>query len=130
MPAPAPGPVVADIGVKTFAQINSTLSALTGVPTTDAAVNATYQAVQQQLPPIPTLEAFSSANQVGIAQLAIQYCNEMVNNPTYLTQLLPGVTLSAGLFSSQAGIDSVTGPLAAKVLGSGLNHSPAASTIL
>ncbi len=128
-PAPAPGPVVADIGVKTFAQVNATLSALTGVPTTDANVSATYLAVQQQLPPIPTLEAFSSANQVGIAQLAIQYCNEMVNTPAYLSQMLPGVSLTAGLFSTQGGIDSVTGPLAAKVLGSGLNHSPAASTI-
>jgi len=127
-PAPAPGPVVADIGVKTFAQINSTLSALTGVPTTDTNVSATYLAVQQQLPPIPTLEGFSSSNQVGVAQLAVQYCNEMVNNPTYLAQMLPGVTLSAGLFSTQAGIDSVTGPLAAKVLSSGA-HQPAASTI-
>ncbi len=53
-PAPSPGPVVSDVGVKTFAQINATLSALTGVPTTDANVNATYLAVQQQLPPIPT----------------------------------------------------------------------------
>jgi hypothetical protein len=128
MPANAPGPVVADIGVKTFAQINSTLSALTGVPTTDANVVSTYQAVQQQLPPIPTLEGFSSSNQIGVAQLAIQYCNEMVNNPTYLAQMLPGVTLSAGLFSTQAGMDSVTGPLAAKVLASG-SHQPAATTM-
>jgi hypothetical protein len=127
-PAPAPGPVVADIGVKTFAQINSTLSALTGVPVTDANVSATYLAVQQQLPPIPTLEGFSSSNQVGVAQLAVQYCNEVVNNPTLLAQMLPSVTLSAGLFSTQAGIDSVTGPLAAKVLSSG-SHQPAASTI-
>jgi hypothetical protein len=127
-PAPAPGPVVADIGVKTFAQINATLSALTGVPTTDPNVNATYLAVQQQLPPNPTLEGFSSSNQVGVAQLAVQYCNEMVNNPTLLAQMLPGVTLSAGLFSTQSGIDSVTGPLAAKVLTSG-SHQPAASTI-
>ena len=127
-PAPAPGPVVADIGVKTFAQINATLSALTGVPTTDPNVNATYLAVQQQLPPNPTLEGFSSSNQVGVAQLAVQYCNEMVNNPTLLAQMLPGVTLSAGLFSTQGGIDSVTGPLAAKVLSSG-SHQPAASTV-
>jgi hypothetical protein len=127
-PGNAPGPVVADIGVKTFAQINATLSALTGVPTTDPNVVATYQAVQQQLPPNPTLEGFSSSNQVGVAQLAVQYCNEMVNNPTLLAQMLPGVTLSAGLFSSQAGIDSVSGPLAAKVLTSG-SHQPAASTL-
>jgi hypothetical protein len=129
IPAPAPGPVVADIGVKTFAQVNSTLSVLTGVPSTDPSVSATYLAVQQQLPPTPTLEAFSSANQVGIAQLAIQYCNVMVNNPTYLSKVLPGVTLSAGLFPSQAGMDSVTGPLAARVLGSGLHSMPAASTM-
>ena len=128
-PAPAPGPVAADIGVKTFAQINSTLSALTGVPTSDPNVSATYLAVQQQLPPTPTLEGFSSANQVGVAQLAIQYCNVMVNNPTYLTKVLPGVTLSAGLFASQAGMDSVTGPLAARLLGSGLKSQPAASTL-
>src|SRR6202453_4102126 len=127
-PAPAPGPVVADIGVKTFAQVNATLSALTGVPTTDPNVSTTYLTVQQQLPPNPTLEGFSSANQVGVAQLAVQYCNEMVNNPTLLAQMLPGVTLSAGLFSSQAGIDSVTGPLAAKVLASG-SHQPAATTM-
>ncbi|HEY2781608.1 MAG TPA: LamG domain-containing protein [Steroidobacteraceae bacterium] len=129
IPAPAPGPVVADIGVKTFAQVNATLSVLTGVPSTDPSVSATYLAVQQQLPPTPTLEAFSSANQVGIAQLAIQYCNVMVNNPSYLSKVLPGVTLSAGLFPSQAGMDSVTGPLAARVLGSGLHSMPAASTM-
>ncbi len=90
MPAPAPGPVVADIGVKTFAQVNSTLSVLTGVPTTDPNVSATYQAVQQQLPATPTLEAFSSANQVGIAQLAVQYCNVMVNNPSYFAKRTAG----------------------------------------
>jgi len=63
---------VAAIGVRTFAQINSSLSALTGVPTTQSAVFTTYQTVQQQLPAVSTLESFSSANQVGIAQLAIQ----------------------------------------------------------
>jgi hypothetical protein len=49
---------VSDIGVRTFAQVNSTLSELTGVPTTNTAVDATYLSVQQQLPHIPTLEAF------------------------------------------------------------------------
>jgi hypothetical protein len=129
IPAAAPGPVVADIGVKTFAQVNSTLSVLTGVPTTNPNVTAVYQAVQQQLPATPTLEAFSSANQVGIAQLAVQYCNVMVNNSSYLATVMPGVTLSASQFSSQAGIDQVTAPLAARVLGSGLHSMPAASTM-
>jgi hypothetical protein len=128
-PPPANGPVVADIGVRTFAQVNSTLSQLTGVPTTNPTVNATYLAVQQQLPANPTLEGFSSSNQIGVAQLAIQYCNVMVNTPSYVSQVLPGVTINGSLFSTQAGIDSVTSPLAVRVLGTGLNSQPQASTM-
>jgi Concanavalin A-like lectin/glucanases superfamily len=118
---------VAAIGVRTFAQINASLSALTGVPTNQAAVLGTYQAVQQQLPAIPTLESFSSANQVGIAQLAVQYCNVAVT--TNSQALLPGITLSASTFQSPAGINQVTGALAARVLGTGLNSQPAVSTV-
>src|SRR5450631_4036478 len=127
IPAPSPGPVVADIGVKTFAQINSTLSVLTGVPTTDPNVAAVYLAVQQQLPATPTLEGFSSANQVGIAQLAIQYCNVMVNNSTYAAGVLPGVTFNGSTYPGST--NTVTSALAARVLGSGLQHQPAASTV-
>ncbi len=96
----APGPIVADIGVRTFAQVNSTLSQLTGVPASTPAVNATYLAVQQQLPSDPTLEGFSSSNQIGIAQLAIQYCNAAVNSPTLQPQVY-GTTLSAGQFTTR-----------------------------
>jgi hypothetical protein len=129
-PPPAPGPVVADIGIRTFAQINSTLSQLTGVPTTDPTVNSTYLAVQQQLPANPTLEGFSSSDQIGVAQLAIQYCNVLVSNPTYasqLSQVLPGVTINGSLYPANAG--SVTSALAARVLGNGLHSQPLASTV-
>ena len=108
-PAPAPqptplGPVVADVGVRTFAQVNSTYSRITGVPTTNANVTTTYQAVQQQLPAWPTLEGYSSANQVGVAQLAIQYCNTMMNTPDLQAQMFPGVNFNnASLFSTPAG---------------------------
>ena len=118
---------VAAIGVRTFAQINSSLSLLTGVPTTQPAVSATYQAVQQQLPPVSTLESFSSANQVGIAQLAVQYCSVSIS--TSPQSLFPGVSFSATLFNSPAGINQVTSALAARVLGTGLNSQPAASTV-
>jgi hypothetical protein len=127
IPAAANGPVAADIGIKTFAQINSTLSVLTGVPTNDPNVSATYLAVQQQLPATPTLEGFSSANQVGVAQLAIQYCNVMVNNPTYLAKVMPGVTINGSTYPGNAG--AVTSALATRVLGTGLHSQPAASTV-
>jgi len=127
-PGFAPGPIAADIGVRTFAQVNSTLSQLTGVPVNNPAVSATYLAVQQQLPSNPTLEGFSSSNQIGVAQLAIQYCNAAVNSPTLQPQLY-GTTLSANQFTTVGGVNVVTSALAARVLGSGLNSQPAASTL-
>jgi hypothetical protein len=126
-PPPSPGPVVADIGVRTFAEVNSTLSQLTGVPTTNAAVIATYQAVQQQLPSDPTLEGFSSSNQVGIAQLAIQYCNVMVNTPAYASIVLPGIAINGSTYPGSTA--QVTNALAARVLGTGLGTSPAPSSV-
>jgi hypothetical protein len=121
------GPIVADIGVRTFSQVNSTLSQLTGVPINDPTVNPTYISVQQQLPSVPTLEAFSAANQVGTAQLAIQYCNTMVKNST-LAQQMFGVTLSATTYPAQT--NTITSALAARVLGGGsLPSQPALSTV-
>jgi hypothetical protein len=123
----SPGPIVADVGVRTFAQINSTLSQLTGVPTNNPAVAATYLAVQQQLPSDPTLEGFSSSNQIGVAQLAIQYCNVMVNTPAYASVVLPGVAINGSLYP--AGTATVTSALAARVLGNSPKSQPAASTV-
>jgi hypothetical protein len=135
--APADIPMVASVGVRTFAQINSSLNILSGVSANPAAVSAadmttittTYAAVQQQLPANPTLEGFSSGNQVGIAQMAVAYCNAMVDTPSIAQQVLPGVTFSPTLFQSQAGIDSVTSALAARALGVNLQSQPAASTM-
>jgi hypothetical protein len=122
----APGPIVADIGVRTFAQVNSTLSQLTGVPASTPAVNATYLAVQQQLPSDPTLEGFSSSNQIGIAQLAVQYCNAAVT----LQPQVYGTTLTPGMFPSGPGTATVTSALAARVLGSTpMASAPPASSI-
>jgi hypothetical protein len=124
----APGPIVADIGVRTFAQVNSTLSQLTGVPTTNPAVSATYLAVQQQLPANPTLEGFSSSNQIGVAQLAIQYCNVAANTPSLQSQLF-GSALSATQFTTPSGVNSVTNALANRLLGTGLKSQPATTTV-
>jgi hypothetical protein len=129
-PAPATQAPVADVGVRTFAQVNSTLSVLTGVPKTNTTVNTTYQSVQQQLPNLVTLEGYSAANQVGLAQLAIQYCNTMVNTPAYASVVLPGITLNSSTFSSTSGIQAVSSKLAARVVGSGnLTTSPQASQV-
>jgi hypothetical protein len=68
------------IGVHTFAEINATLSAMTGVPKTNSAVAATYIKVQQQLPTLANFDGFLAAQQMGITQLAVAYCNALVGN--------------------------------------------------
>jgi len=129
-PPPVALAAVSDIGVRTFAQVNSTLSVLTGVPKTNTTVNTTYRSVQQQLPNIPTLEAYSAANQVGVAQIAVQYCNTMVNTPAYASVIFPGITFNGTTFSTQAGINSVSNALAARVVGNGaLASQPSASAV-
>ncbi len=127
-PPPVPLAPSSDLGVRTFAQVNSTLSVLTGVPTTNTAVNTTYQSVQQQLPSIPTLEAYSSANQVGVAQIAVQYCNMMVTTPAYQAVVFPGITFNGSTFSTAAGINAVSSALAARVIGNGSLASQPAPT--
>jgi hypothetical protein len=128
-------PPSADFGVRLFAQTNSTFSQLTGIPTSNASVVTTYQSVQQQLPETSTLEAYSSADQVGVAQLAVQYCNQAVTT-TALT--LPGVTvpLSGTTYSSSTGTNQVANALAAMTAGTAalpsgttLSSQPAASTV-
>jgi hypothetical protein len=122
-PPPVALAAVADVGVRTFASINSALSVLTGVPSTNTTVNTTYQSVQQQLPNIPTLEAYSSANQVGVAQIAVQYCNTMVTTPSYQAAMFPGVTFNGSTFSTTAGINAVSNALAARVISNGASIS-------
>jgi hypothetical protein len=129
-PTPVPGPIVADVGVRTFAQVNSTYSALTGVPTNNAGVVKIYQSVQQQLPAAPTLESFSSANQVGIAQLAFQYCSQAMNTASLQQRIFPGVTFNGTTFPAQT--STVANDLAVLVVGKGvplLKSQPSAATV-
>jgi hypothetical protein len=122
-------PPAADVGVRSFAQVNSTLAQLTGVPSTNAAVVSTYQSVQQQLPPGNVLESYSSSNQVGVAQLAVQYCAQMLASPQ-LTQQVLGITLSGSTFNTAPGYSTVSTPLANLAVGGGsLAHQPAANTV-
>ena len=79
-PAPADLPAQSDIGVRTFSEINATMSDLTGVPTSNNAVLTKYNLLKQQLPSAEGLDAFGPANIIGIAQLAFEYCDRMIED--------------------------------------------------
>ena len=72
-----------DIGVRTFSEINATMSELTGVPT--STVYDTYNVLIQQLPSAENINAFVPANIIGISQLAFEYCGLLVEDATGLS---------------------------------------------
>ena len=76
-PDPA-APVSSDIGVRTFQEINASISAITGVRTTNSAVTGVYDTFIQQLPSVEAIDAFLPSHQMAIAQLALTSCSEMV----------------------------------------------------
>jgi hypothetical protein len=66
--------------VRTFDSINATMSALTGVSPNNASVKGTFTNIRQSLPAITDIQGFLSSHQTSVAQLALQYCNVMVND--------------------------------------------------
>jgi cytochrome c553 len=138
---PTPDPVVppaappmdlaaeSDVGLKTFDEINATLSQLTGVPQTNTRVVATFETVKQALPSIEKLGTFGPAQQTAIAQLAIQYCNQMVETPALRTAFFgsainpasPGTAYGS---SGSAAREGLIGDLLTKGKNTGLEWDP------
>jgi hypothetical protein len=65
------------------------MSQATGVPTSQADVLATFTAVRQQLPSSNNIEGFLSSQQMGITQLAIEYCNSLIEDQVLRSQMFP-----------------------------------------
>ncbi|MEM9171289.1 MAG: LamG domain-containing protein [Pseudomonadota bacterium] len=131
VPLAPPPPVdlvpVADIGVRTFEEIAATMSAVTGIPRTNPDVMTTYELVQQQMPVAPALDGFLASNQVGIAQLSVEYCNALLNDTGRRATYFPGLDFSASAnaaFGSQAGRNLLIDPLVDGIVGVNLASQP------
>ncbi len=108
------------------------MSAMTGVPVTNPNVADTYNRVREQLPTVENIEGFLSSHQVGAAQLAIEYCNELVNDGTLRAAYFPGFNFGASAataFDSPAERAQVTSPLIARAVGTGIATQPAAAAV-
>lgn len=133
-PPPAPAIPYPGIGVRDFAEINNTMSRVTGVPVANAVVSNTYQNVIQQLPTNNDPYSFVSAQQVGILRLSLDYCDQMVE-----TQPLRDAFFGAGsfdftatgdvAFNSQAKRDAIITPLVNNMVGTTLSDQPAQTDI-
>jgi len=134
-PAPTPQDLapMSDIGMKTFDEINASFSAITGVSKSEANVLASYLSVKQSLPTVESIEAFLASHQTAVGQLAVQYCNALVNTPALRDAMWPtfpwGSTVPAAFPASQS---ALVDPLLDRVLGTLVNPisiQPARATV-
>ena len=77
-PLPAADEAEPELGLRTFSQLNDTMSGLTGIDPNQGDVLATYSEVRDSLPATPTLLAFAPAQQIAIQRLATSYCGAVV----------------------------------------------------
>jgi len=126
-PTPVDGEPAADIGVRTFDEINLTMSNITTIPTTNSAIAATFALVKTQLPTIEDIATFSAAHEIGIAQLAIQYCDELVEDDSRRTAFFGGAFnfgATPSIAFAGANRDLVLNPLIDRTMNVGLSTQP------
>jgi hypothetical protein len=130
-PPVTPPPVVpsdldpeSEIGVRTFDEINASYAAITGIDPREPNVQNTYQTVRQSMPTIESAEAFLASHQVAIAQLAIEYCNALINDVGLRTSLFPGFPFDQPVATAFPGAgvteDLLFDPLLNRVIGSAI----------
>jgi hypothetical protein len=116
------------------------MSVMTGVPITTTKVKNTFDKVKQQLPSIENIGGFLSAQQMAMTQLAIQYCDALVEdidlrNP-FFEQVINNETVifnfneSANTAFDVEGRDLIINPLISKLIGSSLTSQPADSDVI
>lgn len=119
------------IGVRTFDEINATMAAVTGVDPQTTSVDMTFQNLRQSLPAIPNVQSFLSSHQVAVAQLAIEYCNALVEGPTAATYF-PGFDFNEPNTTtaySGAKRNLIIDPLIDNMMGIGIQTQPDFSSV-
>ncbi|WP_405243013.1 LamG domain-containing protein [Lentisalinibacter salinarum] len=107
-----------DVGVRVFDELNASMSQITGVPMTHPDVVQTFETVKQQLPTVESFGAFSSSQQVGVSQLAIEYCNALVEDTGLRAQVFPGFNFDAAVttaYGTPAARDQLLDPLITRI---------------
>ena len=102
-PPPAGTNPESEIGVRTFDEISQTMANITGVSPQSANVSATFALVKQSLPAIEAIDAIGSSHQIAVTQLAIEYCDSLVEDVTARQAYFPGFDFTSGPSASLAG---------------------------
>lgn len=132
------------VGLRTFEEIFVSMSEMTGVNPYDSArypqqkVLKTYydenagivSGIKQALPSTEDVSGFLAAHEMAVAQLAIAYCDELVEDTMLRASYFPGVNFGVGVdaaFPSSTEKNQVVSTLYNKMVGIGgttLNNMP------
>jgi hypothetical protein len=115
------------IGIRTFDEVNASMSRVTGIPASEPGIYETFIKVKQQLPTVENIDGFLSSHQMAITQMAIQYCDLLVSDETRRGTFFPGFnfTTNASTAFDLNGKEQITGPLLARFVGTDLETQPA-----
>lgn len=121
----------AKIGLRNFAQINASMSVLTGVNQNSSNVATTYQLVKQQLPTLTNIETFISAQQMGITQLAIAYCDTAIEDNNIRNTWFPDVDFNStpNISYDVLGRANLLNPLLEQLMPSSVSSQPDKATV-
>jgi hypothetical protein len=125
--APVDLPAASTVGARIFDEVNATMAKLSTVPATNNSVSAVYQSVQTGLPTVTDIQSFSSGGNIASTQLAMQYCQSLVNDPTMGGQFFPGMNFNAApgsAFASNSAMDLIVQPLYTNLVGQNIATQP------
>ena len=126
------GEAASDIAMRTFDEINATLSVLTGVPVSSRSVSEvtgktvaqTFEAVRRGLPGIADFNAFMSSHQMAATQLTAAYCDALMQDTAKRKTLFPGFAFNTPVASPALNWrNDVVVPLVDRAINTGLMSS-------
>lgn len=120
------------IGIRNFAEINASMSAVTTVPMNNSAVKTAFEQLKQQLPSVTNMDGFLASNQMAVTQMAIKYCDQLVEIQNLRDNYFTGFDFSQSAASAFTTQDRnlVLTPLTTRMLGTSLSDQPTNSDVI
>jgi len=120
------------IGIRNFAEINASMSAVTTVPMNNSAVKTAFEQLKQQLPSVTNMDGFLASNQMAVTQMAIKYCDQLVETQNLRDHYFTGFDFSQSAASAFTTQDRnlVLTPLTTRMLGTSLSDQPTNSDVI
>ena len=120
------------IGIRNFAEINASMSAVTTVPMNNSAVKTAFEQLKQQLPSVTNMDGFLASNQMAVTQMAIKYCDQLVETQNLRDHYFTGFDFSQSAASAFTTQDRnlILTPLTTRMLGTSLSDQPTNSDVI